>query len=227
MGAIKGSPMIVLMLLLTMFVFSVFGMQFLGGYFCGLEEDGTAAGLISDSCVGRPRSHFDSFWDAMLTSFILVAGDGWADIMFSGMRARSFLIAFPFLVYYYFGNYILLNLFVAVLMNASNEKGVEEALQEEAKKAAKALEEAKKAVKRVEQGEVDGAEAEAAANPEEEVLSSSSGSVQSLESVPEQLQTDFVVLRGGRIQKKTVAGLVIDKYFRQWGQIEEARAQDC
>ena len=64
-----------------------------------------------------PRYHFDYFAPAMITSFILMTG-GWYDATVYAMGATSPVAAFFFIFVIVVGCYLILNLFVAILLEA-------------------------------------------------------------------------------------------------------------
>jgi hypothetical protein len=63
-----------------------------------------------------PRTNFDSIGDAMLTVFVLLIGDNWNYYMADYIRATSFTSCIYSIVWCAFGNIILLNLFLAMLL---------------------------------------------------------------------------------------------------------------
>ncbi|XP_028397956.1 voltage-dependent L-type calcium channel subunit alpha-1D-like [Dendronephthya gigantea] len=102
-----------LLLLLTLFmvIFSLLGMQTFGGRF---NFDETSV----------PRSNFDSFWTAVLTVFQILTGEDWNAVMYDGIRAyggirnpgAAIAIGY-FIILVIVGNYILLNVFLAIAVD--------------------------------------------------------------------------------------------------------------
>lgn len=88
------------------------------------ECSGSASKYFSDECkaicdpIGdcKARLHFDQFLWAVNVVFIILTGEEWVPIMFSGMRATSFPFSFYFCSVICIGNFLLLNLFVAILL---------------------------------------------------------------------------------------------------------------
>ncbi|CUI15139.1 voltage-gated ion channel superfamily, putative [Bodo saltans] len=78
--------------------------------------------MYSTECAGLPRSNFDSFGTAMLTSFIIATGDNWNYIMYNGMNSVNVAVAIPFVVYFYVSVYILMNLLVSILLSAADRE---------------------------------------------------------------------------------------------------------
>jgi hypothetical protein len=63
-----------------------------------------------------PDSRFDNIGWALLTAFQLVTTENWNNVMYSGMAATSPAAALWFIAAIIIGNYELLNLFLAVLL---------------------------------------------------------------------------------------------------------------
>lgn len=109
-----------LFLLLTLFlvIFSLLGMQIFAGEFSFLE--------------GLPRGNFDSFHWAFVTTFILLSTENWNDILTSSMRSNLGPPSSIFLiVWIILGNFILLNLFLAILLESFSTDFYESFLNEE------------------------------------------------------------------------------------------------
>lgn len=102
--SINSFSYIALLLLLFGFIFSVLGMQI----FAGTLGSGDAL----------PRSNFDSLHWSFVTVFQVLAGDGWNDVMYTtAQRAGTPSIAY-FISWVIIGQFLLLNLFLAVLLDA-------------------------------------------------------------------------------------------------------------
>ena len=72
-----------------------------------------------DGCALRGKSlrlNFDKWDSAMITIFVLLVGDDWNMIMFDYSRATSEWSVLFFVSLTAFGNLILLNLFLAILL---------------------------------------------------------------------------------------------------------------
>lgn len=93
-----------LLLLLFLFIYSLFGMQLFGGRF--------------DFPEGRPRQHYDSFFDSLLCVFQLLTIQSWDELHYSSLRAQIPAVTVAFYVtWLLIGNYILLSLFLAIMLN--------------------------------------------------------------------------------------------------------------
>jgi hypothetical protein len=88
------------LLTIVIFVFSVLGMQFFG----------------TQSFVPY-RYRYDTIWDAALANFVVVTGDNWANIMVIAMETNSAIAVLFFLSLFFIGNYIIVNLFGAVIVD--------------------------------------------------------------------------------------------------------------
>jgi hypothetical protein len=82
-------------------LFVLFGMQIFGNTIEGYPD-----GL---------RSNFDSFWQSNLTLFQCLSGENWTDVMYGYMEPYPWGAPIFFIMWTVFGNYVLLNLFIAVI----------------------------------------------------------------------------------------------------------------
>ena len=64
-----------------------------------------------------PRHNFDTFFWAFLTAFQILTGENWNEVMYDVMRSTSYFAASYCIVIIIIGNYILLNLFLAILLD--------------------------------------------------------------------------------------------------------------
>ena len=97
-----------MLLLLFVFIYALLGMQIFGGAFTDPEV------------VGTIRYNYDSFLNAFITSFIMLTTENWNTIMFyafSGPTTQA-LIAVYFISCIFVGNWMLLNLFLAILLDS-------------------------------------------------------------------------------------------------------------
>jgi hypothetical protein len=65
-----------------------------------------------------PRNNFDEVWWSLITIFQVLLGEGWNEIMYDCMRTskNQFTVAIYFFILVIFGNVIMLNLFLAILL---------------------------------------------------------------------------------------------------------------
>lgn len=82
-----------------------------------------------------PALNFDNFITAWLTSFVILTLDGWNIIMYYTMTTKTIGMMVPcfyLLSWIFIGNYILLNLFLAILLDGfASEDNEEEEDDEE------------------------------------------------------------------------------------------------
>jgi hypothetical protein len=90
---------------LTIFIFALLGMQVFGGKMCGLGDDGEV-----------PRHHFDTLLWALVTVFQVLTGEDWNAVMYDAMAASGSWAALYFVALLVIGNFLVLNLFVAILL---------------------------------------------------------------------------------------------------------------
>lgn len=70
------------------------------------------------------RANFDSFFDAFLAIFQLLTLENWGDILVLAWRSdvNNFLVGIYLISWIFIGNFIFLNLFLAVLIDGFNEE---------------------------------------------------------------------------------------------------------
>jgi len=74
-----------------------------------------------------PLNSFDSFYEALLTVFVLLTGDQWTSIMLDYYRAVSPYTSLIFFVsFMILGKYMLLNLFLAILLQNFDEDSIDQ-----------------------------------------------------------------------------------------------------
>ncbi|GIY71696.1 muscle calcium channel subunit alpha-1 [Caerostris darwini] len=127
-NSVRSIASLLLLLFLFIMIFALLGMQVFGGRFNykNLEE--------------KPRHNFDSFVQALLTVFQILTGEDWNEVMYDGIRAYGGVSSYGVLACVYFiilficGNYILLNVFLAIavdnLADADSLSGVEKEEEE-------------------------------------------------------------------------------------------------
>jgi hypothetical protein len=102
-----------MLLLLFTLIFTLIGMQIFGGKF-NFEE-------------GKPRANFDSFFSAFLCVFQLMTVENWHLVMYNGIRAVGPSAALYFVSWVFLGNFVLLNLFLAILLDSFNQEVINDA----------------------------------------------------------------------------------------------------
>merc|ERR1719453_2939118 len=108
-------------MMLLMFMFSLLGMQIFGGHFT--EENGYGD---CDDCEEYPRFHFDYFAPAMTTVFLVFTG-AWVDSYQLMADVAGEVIATAYYVAaLVIGFFIIMNLFVAILLESFAEEEKEE-----------------------------------------------------------------------------------------------------
>ena len=92
--------------LLFLFVYSLIGKQFFHGQMIDLDGEVT-------------RYHFNSTPDSMITMFIVLTGENWNWVMYTVINnfpEKASLAVFFFVTAILIGNFMLLNLFLAILL---------------------------------------------------------------------------------------------------------------
>ncbi|KAF0300394.1 Voltage-dependent T-type calcium channel subunit alpha-1I [Amphibalanus amphitrite] len=116
------------LLILFIFIFSVLGMILFGGKFC-MRRDGTGPCEcrrlhdMDPNCICQ-RKNFDNFLWSTVTVFQILTQEDWNVVLFNGMERTSPWAALYFVALMTFGNYVLFNLLVAILVEGfSSEVG--------------------------------------------------------------------------------------------------------
>ncbi|XP_059609825.1 muscle calcium channel subunit alpha-1 isoform X5 [Phlebotomus argentipes] len=111
LNSIQSIASLLLLLFLFIVIFALLGMQVFGGKF------------NFNSTVDKPRSNFDSFWQSLLTVFQILTGEDWNTVMYDGIQAYGGVASIGIIACIYFiilficGNYILLNVFLAIAVD--------------------------------------------------------------------------------------------------------------
>ncbi|XP_046709349.1 voltage-dependent T-type calcium channel subunit alpha-1G isoform X11 [Silurus meridionalis] len=95
-----------MLLMLFIFIFSILGMHLFGCKF-GSERDGDTM---------PDRKNFDSLLWAIVTVFQILTQEDWNKVLYNGMASTSPVAALYFIALMTFGNYVLFNLLVAILV---------------------------------------------------------------------------------------------------------------
>ncbi|XP_037028717.1 voltage-dependent T-type calcium channel subunit alpha-1G isoform X5 [Bradysia coprophila] len=94
------------LLILFIFIFSILGMNLFGCKFCENVNGETHC----------DRKNFDSLLWALVTVFQILTQEDWNVVLFNGMEKTSHWAALYFVALMTFGNYVLFNLLVAILV---------------------------------------------------------------------------------------------------------------
>ena len=106
-NAVEQFAYIALLLTLFIIVFSLIGMQLFAGRFDFFEEN---AVRFSD---------FDNFGNSFIVTFELLTTEDWQDVLYLCMRSSQnpFISVAYLVIWIFIGNYIFLNLFLAILLD--------------------------------------------------------------------------------------------------------------
>lgn len=101
------------MLFLFVYTYTLLGME-LFAYKAKFDSQGV---LSNSPDATYPQSNFNTFLHSFLSVFIVLANDGWSKIFYNFYRATTAATAsFYFISLIIVGQYILLNLFIAILI---------------------------------------------------------------------------------------------------------------
>lgn len=104
---------------LFIYVYSLLGMQFFSGKIKFNELD------QYDLENGRsPRGNFDTLLNAIISIFIILVGDNWNIFMYDGIRSVGWLSTLYYISLVVFGNIVMLNLFLAILLGNFDEASI-------------------------------------------------------------------------------------------------------
>ncbi|XP_041062088.1 voltage-dependent T-type calcium channel subunit alpha-1H-like [Carcharodon carcharias] len=103
-----------MLLMLFIFIFSILGMHLFGCKFSLKTENGDT---IPD------RKNFDSLLWAIVTVFQILTQEDWNVVLYNGMASTSPWAALYFVALMIFGNYVLFNLLVAILVEGFQAEG--------------------------------------------------------------------------------------------------------
>ncbi|KYO30807.1 voltage-dependent T-type calcium channel subunit alpha-1I isoform B [Alligator mississippiensis] len=103
-----------MLLMLFIFIFSILGMHLFGCKFSLKTETGDT---VPD------RKNFDSLLWAIVTVFQILTQEDWNVVLYNGMASTSSWAALYFVALMTFGNYVLFNLLVAILVEGFQAEG--------------------------------------------------------------------------------------------------------
>uniref|UniRef100_A0A672PGN2 Voltage-dependent L-type calcium channel subunit alpha n=1 Tax=Sinocyclocheilus grahami TaxID=75366 RepID=A0A672PGN2_SINGR len=110
LNSVKSIASLLLLLFLFIVIFSLLGMQVFGGKF-----------NFPDRVI--QRSNFDNFPQALISVFQVLTGEEWDSIMYNGIMAHGgpqspgILVSIYFIILYICGNFVLLNVFLAIAVD--------------------------------------------------------------------------------------------------------------
>lgn len=116
-----------LLILLELFIYSLLGMQMFGGK------------IRDPHVMGTVRYNFDSFNYSFIVAFDLLTVENWNNTYFNCFYGPSneFVIAIYFISCIFIGNWMLLNLFLAILLDSFQDVEEEDMMTPEKKEAIK------------------------------------------------------------------------------------------
>ncbi|KAJ8383739.1 hypothetical protein AAFF_G00215810 [Aldrovandia affinis] len=123
LSSMKSIISLLFLLFLFIVVFALLGMQLFGGQF-NFE-------------TGTPPTNFDTFPAAIMTVFQILTGEDWNVVMYDGIKSqggvnKGMVFSIFFIVLTLFGNYTLLNVFLAIAVdNLANAQELTKDEQEE------------------------------------------------------------------------------------------------
>jgi len=109
LGSMKSIANLAFLLLLFMFIYTLIGMQFLSGP--------TPVPYDPDDKANMVAQNFNSFPNAAILVFILVTAEGWNSVVAQWIYSNGWGTSIYFITIIAIGNTMILNLFLAILLN--------------------------------------------------------------------------------------------------------------
>ena len=107
-----------LIMLLFIFIFGILGLQLFSNAYPDAPQ------RYPHDYGAAERSTFKSFPQSLLTVFVVITGESWAQIMKQGVRGTNASATIYFLLLFVLGHYVFLNLVIAILIyNFSEASG--------------------------------------------------------------------------------------------------------
>ena len=108
LNSMRSILSLLFLLFLFILIFALLGMQLFGGAFNFPE--------------GTPDANFDTFVISLLTVFQVLTGEDWNEVMYDGIVSQGgishgMVYSLYFIVLTLFGNYTLLNVFLAIAVD--------------------------------------------------------------------------------------------------------------
>ena len=116
-SSIEAIASLLVLLFLFLGIFALLGTQLFGGKFIERKFPGVDG-------VVKTRMHFDSFFNSFFSCFQILTGEDWNSIWYDGILAYggpkplSLIMSVYFIILFIFGNYILLNVFLAIAVDS-------------------------------------------------------------------------------------------------------------
>jgi hypothetical protein len=152
-ASIKGVANAAVLLGIMVFIFTLVGMQLFGGkmsdpgHYCDTEalitatpHDPSQPSRVGEveACDDVPRHNFDTLWWSFVTVFQVLTGENWNEVLYNGITATTTqedlevstrfytLGCIYFIVLTIIGNYVIFNIFMAILLAEFDDDSDEE-----------------------------------------------------------------------------------------------------
>jgi len=136
-SSITGCSNATLLLLIIMFIFTLLGKQMFGGkmatclpvtwrqeYKEFYKEDAYGDCIVGDDDIAR--GHFDYFWWSFMTVFQVLTGENWNEVLYYAIDGTSWeLASIYFVMLNVVGQYVVFNIFLAILLGNMEDSGEE------------------------------------------------------------------------------------------------------
>jgi hypothetical protein len=120
-GSLRSVSSLAILLLLLVLVYALLGVELFGGIYTPPPRGRNASFDLDEV----PAANFDSFFMACISIFIVLSGENWNEVYFNtahgletlyGQSAYREMATFYFLSLFVLGNYVVFNLFVAIIL---------------------------------------------------------------------------------------------------------------
>eukprot|EP00945_MAST-04E_sp_MAST-4E-sp1_P008438 g8438.t1 len=120
-------------LFLFIYIFALIGMQLFANKFRFDPETNEPLSMLENGYESGqvPRANFDTFIWAVATVFQVLTGENWNTIMYDGMRVAGAGGAAYFITLVVLGNFIVLNLFLAILLGNFENTNIDDDEEDE------------------------------------------------------------------------------------------------
>lgn len=124
MESLKKVSTAAVLLFIIIFIFSLIGTQLFAGRLTDEAFDGD-----------KPSAHFDTLGWAFVTVFQILTGENWNEVLYNGMKVSGATAVMYFLSLSVVGNYVILNLFLAILLEQFEQEDEREVIEKEVREA--------------------------------------------------------------------------------------------
>eukprot|EP00756_Hemistasia_phaeocysticola_P022354 Hpha_TRINITY_DN15829_c1_g11::TRINITY_DN15829_c1_g11_i1::g.191195::m.191195 len=124
LGSVKDVSWLSVLILIYLFLYSVLGMHLFGTRFEHSDPADWDPSLPEPYRRLEMRFSFATFVESCFSVFVIMTGEKWGEMMFATMERHSVFSFIYFVTAFLLGHVILLNLFVAIIVDKANQTDV-------------------------------------------------------------------------------------------------------